>query len=1691
MVYERRPQRSSYSDSSIRSSLSSSDSSTPNYIKPTPISEEEHQRWLQQLQKERETRYFNSLPIFEIEDVGDTITPENLQAILSEEKKEKKNSPKANAEATEDNLTTPDSKKAKLTKEEEEEEKKKKKKKNSWFPWLNRRESENKSKTDSKGNKPNRADNTVEGGQTANGKTPSKKTATASDKSQTDKATQTSTTATPSSNQSPSDRTLPNKTTPNQTHSLTESPTTANIPTIAAPQNQPIFVSPDLGTARSLNCLTILGKTGNGEILYTSSNPSATKTTAAENGLAVSQLPANSSNELFTQQQASAQDAISFVRTSATSSGENVSQHSEKSLSRLDGELARVNSEISHQITQQQLLIADITQRNRTKVITTTEANIALIQNKHAATITAIDNRAAAANEQLTARYQSILPKIDGVVAEFDGIVNQTLGQTEGFFAQQHQGWLTTIDNTERGYTKSFNKQSPPSSSNVIGKALEKIDRESYVDNWREAKVKATQAVANSFRESTNSSFAQHTAKLSGYRSTVMDGIQTLAQKRKQSLTAQYLQAQTEINHTASVAKAIANASLNQSIASIRQQQQQQLTSLDTVAARQNTIVAEQGATSVTTITQLGNILRGNLQTATSTAVGNFNRSASAFAEGLSVGNDAQSLAQAPAAASAAQNRIESLEYQTINEIETALTGSIAQLSEQHSLIDIGLSEIASSARMQQANSISQHQASLQQLTNSVNTGFDQQLQQSSNDINTSVSSTLTYWEYFADNLWDEFNGVNHNLSGKLNEAQNQVLAQKENFILKLGEQIRSNAEREAALVQPAWKKIVKIVVNVVITVATTVAIAALAVSGVGLVAGIGLAALIGAAGGVAKLAITDAIDGQNSSAKDYLKAAGIGAGTGVLELLGGRAVKGLAGQLGSGVLTKLEHTVVSTVVEAATNTAVELTEAIASGQDFTLALLGISVTSSLLSTAGGKYIDGAFGDIAANGGRGAVREGSQEVIEKGFKLDAAQFVTETAFDTAIETGASVARGEELTWGTFAQNASSGVMGRGAAGRADKLYGNRLRGIGRGNNHRGRTSSDLAPGEALRDRTTTPNNSDRTNPSQTPVNRERTRLGNNNSTPSTSLQRNREFEAVASGNSSNRVEVYTDPDLVGNTVQVEYGMASDGTVRGIRMRAGADATASDIELHQHTAKVMRMYGGTLGRVRVVEARLAKWLGMHGQPMPGTRAWEAQQEIPKLEKIIQNRMNRLVDANPRDAMRLEADIENLQQQLKEHRRTFERGDESDGVGYVAQRGVKRKAEEITRLREQAPTELKASLEQPPVGVLTKQEIGQWLWRTENRNAPISTMPTNLTARANTLIKEWLERGLVHVTKDGNVTFDESIRDSYDTEQASKKQKQKPEPKKSVYTDTMYGEAERITVADGWEFKTGKIISTADEIAERQIDTERANQTNPVRVDPTIFGEAASTIDDFAYDGVADKPYEYGEGRRYEVGKTVDGTVLGYKHYRQKFTEKTDVGRIGDLESGRGIDYNRLPKELIEQLKAEGIDVKGRDGVYVGEQLTKLMRGEKLPPGKSSQTITELYGLLFAKEPSHPWRFNIKTGKSEATYRHQRDLIYSKMITQLMASGKIETLQEALDLHPATYGGAQKGAKKVTDEMDGKRIPEDETYAREDRDERYRREKETIQKWFEMYEQQLIENGQEPTLENLEKFIEENL
>ena len=71
--------------------------------------------------------------------------------------------------------------------------------------------------------------------------------------------------------------------------------------------------------------------------------------------------------------------------------------------------------------------------------------------------------------------------------------------------------------------------------------------------------------------------------------------------------------------------------------------------------------------------------------------------------------------------------------------------------------------------------------------------------------------------------------------------------------------------------------------------------------------------------------------------------------------------------------------------------------------------------------------------------------------------------------------------------------------------------------------------------------------------------------------------------------------------------------------------------------------------------------------------PGTKAWLAQLEVGKLDGVIGDRMKQLQTADPQQAQRLSEEVKYLSDQLKQHRRTFERMDESTGVGYVAAKG----------------------------------------------------------------------------------------------------------------------------------------------------------------------------------------------------------------------------------------------------------------------------------------------------------------------------------------------------------------------------------------------------------------------------------
>ncbi|MEU0523068.1 hypothetical protein [Streptomyces niveus] len=157
---------------------------------------------------------------------------------------------------------------------------------------------------------------------------------------------------------------------------------------------------------------------------------------------------------------------------------------------------------------------------------------------------------------------------------------------------------------------------------------------------------------------------------------------------------------------------------------------------------------------------------------------------------------------------------------------------------------------------------------------------------------------------------------------------------------------------------------------------------------------------------------------------------------------------------------------------------------------------------------------------------------------------------------------------------------------------------------------------------------------------------------------------------AALGSLGDRVDVTIDPDLPGRTVRVHYDIGEDGLITNVRMAAGPSATPTDIRLHAPTARTMLRYGGLSGRVRQVLRQAAEWIGIHGAPPVGSRAWEAHLELQKLPKVIADRARAYADADPAARAELESELASLISQVETHAQTLKDWNLDPGRGYVA-------------------------------------------------------------------------------------------------------------------------------------------------------------------------------------------------------------------------------------------------------------------------------------------------------------------------------------------------------------------------------------------------------------------------------------
>lgn len=1037
--------------------------------------------------------------------------------------------------------------------------------------------------------------------------------------------------------------------------------TTTTTPQITPPTETPIFIAPDLRTANQSNPQTILGKTQTGAILYTSSNPSQTLGFAQEQDLNIKQLPSNATNAFYSQQQNQADIALSNIAQKATTAKENSAYLSQNSLTRLDQTITSIDSSLPEIINQQQIALTEIMNRSRDSIISAANQHIAGLEARNTAVCAEIDNRAELAVSILQQQRYSALSSIQQTDNQCAYSVNQAINETSQFFQKKENNCFDVVGFMEKTLARKYSKEEPPLAVLPQTQNLEASDRAIYTANWRNAKVQAVTQTASQLRAKITPTFAEHRVKLQTYRTTATEGTHQLANAKKETIDAQYQAQLALINQQAQAAKDHTKELLNQAISNAQQTEQEQLNQIDNQQQQYQQQLDNQAQHTQNSFTQLGVQVKTGLLTHHQKVTENLNQSVSLLQNRLNPQGDIPALARVPSSAQSIQQEIAHLETITAQEIENSTNTAISQLTEARDTISSQLTGITNLAQTEQNTQLNQYRNQQKAQSDLLWDNYSDYVVIIGGEFQNIAHQNNQQWKLFDQELNQEYRGVRKNLNGILETARVQVQKQQDTFERVPSRVMKENATAAASKVQPTWKKFLKIGVNVLITVGVTVAIGALAMSGVGLLAGLGLAALIGAAGGVAKLAANDIIDDTSSSVKDYLKAAAFGAATGMLEFVGGRIIKGLGSQAQKQLLLRLEKGALSTITETVTNTATELIQMWEQGEDISAKTLGIAAGAALASAVGGKFIDLKFSDvedIAQGVTKGLKKEVGEKTVKQAWGKKVGQFVTETAFDTGVETGASLAKGEEITAESMLTNVGSAIMARGVSGRVDKLYGQKIRDLG---THQSKFQS---------------------------------------------LKKQDELGKTASGKSANQVEVYTDPDLVGNTVQVDWKFNDDNTITGVAMRAAPDATTRDIEIHQHTARVMSRYGGVLGRIRVAEAKIAKVLGIKGHPRPGSKAWEAQHEIYKLKQISYDLDRRIKTANPIEASQLEAQLVNIQSQLQQHIQTFKREDDSDGVGYVAAEGLEDANKRLDSI-DDLNTRLSQFLETPPT-----QEIVIW-------------------------------------------------------------------------------------------------------------------------------------------------------------------------------------------------------------------------------------------------------------------------------------------------------------------------------------------------------------------------------------------
>ncbi|MDJ0716801.1 MAG: hypothetical protein QNJ54_21725 [Prochloraceae cyanobacterium] len=649
------------------------------------------------------------------------------------------------------------------------------------------------------------------------------------------------------------------------------------MPQIEAPEfdktsDKSIFAA-DEDSLDNLDPFKILGTTPDGQVLYETDAPE-TSQKAAKSGAPVQELSDSDRDNVRDEQKSEANSALAKLPPIAEEKIQTIDQLETTIQPKIDSAQNDAVTAIQNaQQTSRTNLISQIDQM-RPQMLAKAEQIKTDIIGSHINIISSIQNDSNTARQNLQTGHDTALKQLialeSGLDAKIDGPMNQAhkdclqVGQTAAARALEIGNQKAT----------EFQKQSAPKGSNAVTKTLNKIDGDSYENNWRQAKVEAAHSVAQQFHDNAIKAASKIAQKQLEGKERLRQQMQHQIDAAKRSLEAQFNQSNQQIDTLEQQYINSANSNLYQQLGEVDSTLEQNLTDLDVVKTAQLGVIDSAATSQLGAVRKEANTQSSKLKRQVTAAKAGVNYAVAQLNAQMTSGDETPAPGVVESTVEQVKELFEENVNQAVTQLQIGIDKGVSQVSKSGQDGANSINDVANQAVSAAQEVVNQSGRDLDGVKASADDSFNQLQSTSSQTINQAASDATNALSTTASGMTTTIERKLNRLQGVMSHRTNTLNSKLQSCLAQEPAEIESAASKAASQVQPGWKSFLSFAATTAIDVAVFAAvIAAPELSIPALLA-------IGAANGVADRAIDDAFSGHMSSPQEYLEQAGIGAAT-------------------------------------------------------------------------------------------------------------------------------------------------------------------------------------------------------------------------------------------------------------------------------------------------------------------------------------------------------------------------------------------------------------------------------------------------------------------------------------------------------------------------------------------------------------------------------------------------------------------------------------------------------------------------------------------------------------------------------------------------------------------------------------------------------------------------------------------